>query len=215
MSHVARPEHYGVAHALIVALLRSVDLAGLGGRLAPLPVFGAGVVAERAVAGGVDEKLSGYPVAHLGRLLYAEHRGYAVTFGLAVVHDGIEHEGEVLLFFCRLEENHIPHRIAELGVSRLVLEHEIVYESALCEIGLPEALVGSRDVHSYLARRVSPEYGAGVYEAYVNAGLCGLYRGAEPRHSPSDYNEVVFFLRKPFGGPFHSDLPFRRFKCHL
>ena len=191
VTHISCAEEDGVAHSLVVSRLGSVDLAGFSLRFASLTVFGARIVSERAVSGAVCEERSGQAVAHLGRLLNAERGGDAVALGLAVVKNGIIVNGKIFGIFCRLKEDHIPDRVGKMLVARLVFEHQLVKQTAFGEIGLFHTVIGTRNMHSDLARCIAAKDGTSVNKRSLRARARSFDSCTNARHSAADNDEIV------------------------
>ena len=203
VAQVFGQHHDGVAHAVIVGLLRRVGLVKLAFRLAAHPVFGPGVIAQCSVAGGVHEYVRPQAQAHFRGFLHAVDGGDSLPFRLAVIHHGIVIDRQVLLLLRRLKQDHVPDGIAEILIAAFVFQHQFVHDPALGVVGLLGTLIRAGDMNAYLAAGVAAQHGPAVDQSGVDPLPGAGQRGAQAAHAAADDQHVVCRFREALSLSFH------------
>ena len=190
MAGVVRDEVDGVSHRLPVRLLRRVLLAIGLSVLAADGVLVAGEIAQRAVAGAVDEDVGGQLVAGFRRHLIALDALDFLPVGVDLVHRRVHEQGQVPGLACAGPKHAVPEGEVVGVVDPFVLQLQLHQDAGLGGILLSPVATGAGDVHPRLAACVSSEDGPVVDQRGLRAMARACHRGAQSAHAATDHHDV-------------------------
>ena len=190
MAAVLGHEVNRVAHGLAVGDGRRVPLLIFVAALAADLIFRTGLVAQRAVARGVDKDAGGQLKAQLGRHLITFDGGDVRAVGMDGGHAGVHIEGEVFGLLGGVPEDAVPDGIVIAVVQVFVFELKLHQDARLGGVLFAPVAGGAGDVHPHLGAGIAAEHTAILHDG----GLCALARGghggAESAHAAADDDHV-------------------------
>ena len=204
---VHRLKQQGVAHAVVVGLVRGVRLLELRLPLAAGAVVRPGEVAQRTVACAVDEHLSGNPQIGLRGTLVADDALDGVPFQLCVMHTGVQEQRQPLLPVDGLQQRTVPDRIIIVVIAGLVFQHDLVDDAGLRRVAFKLVGICAANVHPDLRAGVPAQYGPVLDQRRPGAFPGAGQSRAQAGHTAADYHNVKGLI-PPFAAyPHYIHLP--------